>query len=77
MPLIGLIGGIAMGSMAAASGLLVIDDIAGCGEAGDDPKALRSVTPSVVAMSRRRTPGSRAMQMKARARGGRPHPSTK
>ena len=27
-----------MGSLAAASGLLVIDDIAGCGEAGDDPK---------------------------------------
>ena len=36
--LIGLTGGIAMGSMAAASGLLVVDDIAGCGEAGDDPK---------------------------------------
>jgi hypothetical protein len=36
--LIGLIGGIAMGSMAAASGLLVVDDIASCGEAGDDPE---------------------------------------
>jgi hypothetical protein len=32
--LIGLIGGIAMGSMAAVSGPLVVDDIAGCGEAG-------------------------------------------
>ena len=38
MLLIGLIGGIAMGSLAAASGLLVVDDIAGCGEAGDDPQ---------------------------------------
>jgi len=27
-----------MGSVAAASGLLVVDDIAGCGEAGDDPQ---------------------------------------
>ena len=38
MPLTGLTGGIATGSMAAASGLRVVDDIAGCGEAGDDPK---------------------------------------
>jgi hypothetical protein len=38
VPLIGLIGGIAMDSAAAASGLRVVDDIAGCGEAGDDPK---------------------------------------
>jgi hypothetical protein len=29
--LIGLIGGIAMGSMSAASGLRVVDDMAGCG----------------------------------------------
>ena len=32
------IGGIAMDSVAAASGLLVVDGIAGCGEAGDDPQ---------------------------------------
>ena len=37
--LIGLMGGIATGSMAAASGLRVVDDIAGCGEAGDDPQS--------------------------------------
>jgi hypothetical protein len=36
--LTGLTGGIAMGSVAAASGLLVVDDTAGCGEAGDDPQ---------------------------------------
>ena len=35
---IGWIGGIAMGSMAAASGLLVVDDIAGCGEAVTIPR---------------------------------------
>jgi hypothetical protein len=33
----GLTGGVAMGSVAAARGLLVVDDAAGCGEAGDDP----------------------------------------
>jgi Glycosyl hydrolases family 15 len=38
VPLIGLTGGIAMDSVAAASGLLVVDGIAGCGEAGDDPR---------------------------------------
>jgi hypothetical protein len=36
--LIELTGGIAMGSVAAASGLLVVDGIAGCGEAGEDPR---------------------------------------
>jgi hypothetical protein len=36
--LTGLTGGMAMDPVAAASGLLVVDGIAGCGEAGDDPK---------------------------------------
>ena len=57
MLLIGLIGRIAMGSMAAASGVLVVDDITGCGEAGDDAKGVLRSMPSVVAMSRRRTRG--------------------
>jgi hypothetical protein len=38
VPLTGLTGGLAMGSVAAASGLRVVDGIAGCDEAGDDPR---------------------------------------
>jgi hypothetical protein len=37
VPLTGSTGGMAMDPLATASGLRVVDGIAGCGEAGDDP----------------------------------------
>ena len=46
---------------------LVFDHVAGVDEVGDMSWALRSVTPTMAAMSRRRAPGSWAMHSSARA----------
>jgi len=54
-------------AVAAAVGVFVFDHVAGRGQIGDDPIGAALGDPTVAAMSRRRTPGSWAMQTRTRA----------
>src|SRR5438045_410323 len=51
--------------VAVAAAVFVLDQVAGCGQVGDD--ALRSVMSRLAAMSRSRAPGSRATRSSTRA----------
>ena len=53
--------------VAVAAAVLVLDDVPGPGEVGDDAVGGASVTPVLAAMSRSRTPGSWAMHSSTRA----------
>lgn len=54
-------------AVAVAAAVLVLHDVARRGQVGDDAECTRSVIPSMEAISRRRTPGSSAMQTRTRA----------
>ena len=51
--------------VAVAAAVFVLDQVAGCGQVGDD--ALRSVMSRLAAMSRSRAPGSWARHSRTRA----------
>ena len=53
--------------VAVAAAVFLLDDVSGCGQVGTMPKALRSVMPTLAAMSRSRAPGSCAMHSSTRA----------